>query len=83
MSLFRDSMNLIKMEGGGFSRPNADNELPIDIQYQKLSAWLVIPAFPCSIDFTCCIVVRWTASFLPITCMLHVACLHLLTLCGP
>ena len=38
-------MNLIKLEGGGFGRPNADNELPIDIHYQKLSAWLVIPAF--------------------------------------
>ena len=46
-------MNLIKMEGGGFSRPKADNELPIDIQYQKLSAWLVIPAFFCSNNFTC------------------------------
>ncbi|KAK9825903.1 hypothetical protein WJX81_003892 [Elliptochloris bilobata] len=33
-------MNLVRLEGGGFGRPNAEAELPIDIHYQKLSAWL-------------------------------------------
>jgi hypothetical protein len=35
-------MNFVRMEGSGFGRPNADNELPIDIPYQKMSAWLVM-----------------------------------------
>ena len=40
-------MNFVRLEGVGFGRPNADNELPIDIPYQKLSAWLVsTPALP-------------------------------------
>ena len=71
-------MNLIKMEGGGFSRPNADNELPIDIQYQKLSAWLVIPAFPCST--TSHVTCSWERQRLSCRSLvlLHVACLHLL-----
>ena len=27
--------------GEGVDRPNGDNELPIDINYQKLAEWLV------------------------------------------
>lgn len=29
------------MEAGGYGRPNADNELPIDTNYQKPFDWLV------------------------------------------
>ncbi len=43
LSTSRPAMNFVRMEGSGFGRPNADNELPIDIPYQKLSAWLVTP----------------------------------------
>ena len=30
-----------KLVGEGFARPNADSELPIDINYAKLAEWLV------------------------------------------
>ena len=30
-----------KLVGEGFARPNAENELPLDINYAKLNEWLV------------------------------------------
>lgn len=34
---------VVKKAGEGYDKPNADQELPIDINYQKLSEWLVGP----------------------------------------
>ncbi len=30
-----------KLVGEGYDRPNADNELPLDVNYAKVSEWLV------------------------------------------
>lgn len=35
------NMLTAKLIGEGFSRPNADSELPIDINYAKVNEWLV------------------------------------------
>lgn len=32
-----------KLEGGGYERPDADKQLPLDINYAKLGEWLVRP----------------------------------------
>lgn len=32
-----------KLVGGGFERPDADKQLPLDINYAKLPEWLVGP----------------------------------------
>ncbi len=35
---------IVRKVGEGMDKPNADNELPIDINYQRLIDWLVNPA---------------------------------------
>lgn len=32
---------VVRKAGEGYDKPNAEQELPIDINYQKLSEWLV------------------------------------------
>jgi hypothetical protein len=32
---------IVRKAGEGYDKPNADQELPIDINYQKLAEWLV------------------------------------------
>lgn len=34
---------IAKLEGGGYERPDADKQLPLDINYAKLGEWLVRP----------------------------------------
>lgn len=34
-----------KLVGEGYDRPNAENELPLDVNYAKVAEWLVsVPA---------------------------------------
>lgn len=44
MSASGSDPKVVRKAGEGFDRPNAQAELPIDINYQKLSEWLVSAA---------------------------------------
>ena len=42
-----------KLVGEGYARPNADNELPLDINYAKLNEWLVSALLVGSTTWAC------------------------------
>jgi hypothetical protein len=47
MSAPSQELRIAKKTGEGYDRPNADQELPIDINYQKLPEWLVRASNSC------------------------------------
>jgi hypothetical protein len=47
MSASSSDPRIAQKTGEGYDKPNADQELPIDINYQKLPEWLVRASNSC------------------------------------